>query len=330
MMKALKILLIIILFASAIWTVICYFAPYEVDETVIAIKKGSNAHKIANILEAENVIRNRLLFNLYIRLHHVDQKLSYGKYLFRGSMTISDVVEVLTSAKVILKPLTIPEGLTLQQTSQLLAAKGLGDYDTYMELCTDSLFASSILGMSVNTLEGFLYPETYHLPEEASEEYILKILVREFKKGTEKLDFGNDKLDLYSTIVLASIVEKEAHHRDEYPRIAGVYLNRLADKHRLQADPTVAYVLARRGIKRRKIYYKDLRIDSPYNTYKYTGLPPGPICSPGFSAIESVVSPENTDYYFFFAGNNGRHEFSKTYHEHLRKQSELKKLNASR
>lgn len=329
MMKILKVLLVIVLSISAVWTIICYYAPYQVEETIVEIKKGSSAHQIANLLEAKNIIRNRLLFNLFIRLNNVDQKLSYGRYLFRDSMTLSDVVDVLTSAKVILKPLTIPEGLNIRQTSQLLTAKGFGDYNTYVELCKDSVFASSLVGFSVRSLEGFLYPETYHLPEEASEKFILKILVREFKREMAKLDFSNEKLDLYSTITLASIVEKEAHHRDEYPRIAGVYLNRLNDKHKLQADPTVEYVLAKRGIKRRKIYYKDLRIDSPYNTYKYTGLPPGPICSPGFSAIEAVVLPEDTDYYFFFAGNNGRHEFSKTYHEHLRKQNELKKLNAS-
>jgi len=328
-MKILTIALSLFILLTIAWIVSCYFVPHQVEETVIEIKQGSGAQQISNLLESKGIIRSRLLFNAYIRLNKVDKKLSYGRYLFHGEMTLSDVVKVLTSANVLLKSLTIPEGLTLLQTAKLLSARGFGDYDTFLALSRDSIFASSLVNMPVKSLEGFLFPETYKLPEDASEEYLIKILVREFKRQTADLDFSGSAEGLFPNIILASIVEREAHHRDEYPVIAGVYLNRLHDNHKLQADPTVAYILAKRGIKRRKIYYKDLRIDNPYNTYKYTGLPPGPICSPGIDAINSVLTPHDTDYYFFFAGNNGRHEFSRTYSEHLRKQSEIKKLNAS-
>ncbi|MCF7919851.1 MAG: endolytic transglycosylase MltG [Candidatus Cloacimonetes bacterium] len=329
-MKKLTIFFTGILIFTIFWLGIIYFAPHDIEETLVDIKEGSSAHQISNLLEANDVITSRLLFNLYIRLNGVDDKLSYGRYIFKGKMTLSQVVNILATGKVELKTLTIPEGLTLMQTSQLLADQGYGDYGEFLALCRDSVFASTLVKMPVRSLEGFLFPETYRLPEEASEEYVLKILVREFKRQTKDLNFQGNTLGIYANLILASIVEKEAHYREEYPIIAGVYLNRINDNHKLEADPTVAYLMARKGINRKKIYYKDLLIDSPYNTYKYTGLPPGPICSPGINAIVSVLKPQDSDYYFFFAADSGRHEFSRTYSEHLRKQNEIKKLNASR
>ncbi len=328
-MKFFGIFIIVILLISLASFIYFYYWEYEVDETIINIPEGTTAYQIANRLQDNNIIPSRLLFNLYVRLHHIDKNLSYGRYLFRGRLNLRKVSEILTSAKIMLRPVTIPEGLSMRKTCRLLANANYGSYGKFMSICQDSVFASELVGFPVRSLEGFLFPDTYRISDEASEEYIIKILVNEYFHKISDLDFSQAPLDQYSTLILASIVEREAHYNNEKSLIAGVYLNRLEDNQRLQADPTVAYILDERGKKRRKIYYKDLLIDSPYNTYKYTGLPPGPICSPGLAAIRGVVQPQRSEYFFFFASSGGRHEFSRTYREHLRKQNELKKLNAS-
>ena len=329
MMKSFGIFIIIILLVTLLVFSFNYFWDYEVDETIINIQEGSSAYQIANILHAKSIIRSRLLFNIYVRLNKIDKHLSYGRYLFKGKLNLHKVSKILTSAKIVLRPVTIPEGLTLRKTCRKLANTNFGSYREFMKICQDSAFASKLVGFPVRSLEGFLFPETYHFAHETSEKYIIKAMVHEYFNQIAKLDFNQAPLDKYASLILASIVEREAHYFNEMPLIAGVYLNRLEDNHKLQADPTIAYILDEQGKRRKNIYYKDLRIDSPFNTYKYTGLPPAPICSPGIAAIKSVINPQKTDYYFFFASSGGRHEFSRTYREHLRKQNEIKKPNAS-
>lgn len=329
-MKHLSVILILTLIISFLWPISNYYIPYSIEETVIDIKYGSSAQQISNLLEARDIIKSRLLFNIFVRLSGTDHQLSYGRYIFKGKMSLADVVHELTSADVIPKLITIPEGLNLHQIAKLLAVHGFGNYDRFLQLSRDSLYASELVGMPVNSLEGFLFPETYFLPEEVTEDYILKLMVEEFKIRTSGIDFYRSKLGFYSTLILASIVEKEVRVKEEYPLVAGVYLNRLNDNHRLEADPTVAYLLINNEIIRPNITYEDLKIDSPYNTYKNTGLPPGPICNPGIAAIKAVLEPEITEYYFFFASYDGRHEFSRSYNEHLLKQNEIKRSNASR
>ena len=162
-------------------------------------------------------------------------------------------------------------------------------------------------------MEGFLYPDTYYFPKGATEKFIIKTMVDNFYKKTSDLNISPDfKLDFYQTLIIASIVERESGLQEEKPLIAGVYVNRFLKGYKLQADPTVAYVLEQKGKSRKKIFYKDLLVDSPYNTYLYKGLPPTPIANPSLDTIKAVLNYEPTDYMFFFA-NNGRHIFSKTY-----------------
>jgi len=229
---------------------------------------------------------------------------------------------------VLLNKITIPEGLTAWKTCKLLARKEFGTYQGFLSLCNDSLFAKKLTGFNIPNLEGFLYPETYHFPEKVTEKFILSHIVKEFFNQTAELDFRpNKKLDFYETIILASIVEREAKIEDEKPTIASVYVNRIKYNYKLQADPTVAYVLELQGKHRKKLYYRDLKIDSPYNTYKHLGLPPTPICSPSKSSIAAVLDPADTDFFFFFADGSGRHEFTQTYQQHIFRQNQLKVKN---
>jgi UPF0755 protein len=303
-------------------------SPKDIKETVIEIKKGESAYSIADKLYNKNLIHSRRAFYWYVKLSGAQGELSYGKYLFKGKLNMLDIIRLIQSGKVLLRKITIPEGLPAWKTCKLLAQKGFGDYQTFLTLYKDSLFAKKMTGFNIPNLEGFLYPETYFFPDEASEEFILSHLVQEFFDQTSELDFQpNRLLNFYETIILASIVEREAKLDKEKPIIASVYINRLENNYKLQADPTVAYVLELQGKNRKKIYYKDLLVDSPYNTYKYTGLPPTPICSPSRSSIEAVLKPADTDYFFFFADGTGGHIFTTTYKQHIFKQNQLKAQN---
>ncbi len=324
---------IIILFVILVVLVVLYVTtlvalPKKVNEVLIDISKGESAKVIAEKLNEKGIIRSEEIFYLYVKLLKIDKTLSFGKYHFSGKLSIPEVVKILDLGKVVLRKVTIQEGLTIKKTAKILSQYGFVDHDKFVTLCNDSLFAKKLTGFPIQSLEGFLYPETYHFPYEVSEQYIIKTLVQEFFSQTQNFDFDpNRDLDFYEIIVLASIVEREARLSEEQPIIASVYLNRIKYNYKLQADPTVAYALELNGKIRKKIYYRDLKIDSPYNTYKHYGLPPTPICSPAISSIQAVLDPAETDYFFFFANRNGsgKHEFNQTYQQHLDQQNIINK-----
>ena len=320
-------IIILIILAAAYFAYLLY-APKDINETIISIEKGETAKAIASRLYNKNLIRSKEAFYLYIRTTGSQGQLSFGKYLLKGSINMLDVISLIKSGKVLLRRVTIPEGLTAWKTCRLLARKDFGEYGKFLSLCKDSTFAKKNTGFNIPNLEGFLYPETYYFPDDVSEKFIISHIVKEFFNQTADLNFvPNEKLDFYETIILASIVEREAKVNNEKPTIASVYVNRLKYNYKLQADPTIAYFLELQGKTRKKIYYKDLKIKSPYNTYINYGLPPTPICSPSVSSIAAVLNPAETDYFFFFANGTGRHEFTKTYKQHLNKQNLLKASN---
>ena len=320
------IAVIIVIVILVLYVTSLVILPKKVNEVLIDISKGESALAIAEKLYERNVIRSIRIFYLYVKFTDMDKTLSFGKYHFSGELSLPEVVEILGLGKVVLRKVTIQEGLTIIKTARVLSQYGFAEYDKFVNLCNDSLFARKLTGFSVSSLEGFLYPETYHFPYEVSEQYIIKTLVQEFFSQTQDFDFvPNRDLDFYETLILASIVEREARFKDEQTTIASVYLNRIKYNYKLQADPTVAYALELQGKIRKKIYYRDLKVDSPYNTYKNFGLPPSPICSPSISAIQAVLEPAETDFFFFFANGSGRHEFNQTYQQHLDQQNVINK-----
>lgn len=322
---------VLILFAVLLCTIIFigsirFFSPHQVEEQFFRVNKGESALLISQRLAQHKLISSQKLFYYFVRLANYDQYLSYGLYQFNGELSIYDVILIIKSGQVELRKLTIPEGLSVKNTIEILVSQNFGDRQRFEQLCSDPKFIKSLCGFDLNSIEGFLYPETYFFPEEASEEYIIKTMVQQHFNQTVDLDFGNDfKLNYYDVLKMAAIVEKEARVSSEKKTIASVYLNRLEINMKLQADPTVAYLMDQKGKKREKIYYKDLKIDSPYNTYIYSGLTPTPICSPSKSAISAVLNPAETDYFYFFASGGGAHTFSQTYSQHLSKQRVNKK-----
>jgi len=300
------------------------------------VHQGQTASAIADSLYHAGLIHHPLPFRLWIRLTGTDRELSRGIYRFEGLVTLPALASHLRNGVRYAEQarLTIPEGLTLPQTIDLLVKNGVGDSLHFAALLADTAFIASLLPDSlfgeplgkVTSLEGFLCPNTYYFPlgEENPEAEALLRLTSQFASMTADLSKTKDNtFSPYEVMKLASIVEREAKASEEMAVIAGVYVNRLRRGMLLQACPTVLYALALRGERRDHLFLNDLDIDSPYNTYKNLGLPPTPICSPSKSSIEAVLKPEQTDYYFFLADGQGRHRFSRTYEEHIRQKRDV-------
>lgn len=324
MKKLFTAFITIVILLTILYFISLFTTKSFVPEVLVEIKPNSSARSIAMILKKNDIIKYPKIFYYYVKITAHDKNLKSGEYLFNGELNLLEVIHIIEKGKVHLRKITFPEGWTYKKMCRKLSKTGFGDYNKFMSLCEDSIFIKKVTTFSKPLIEGFLYPNTYLFPKGASEEFILKKMVRTFYEQTANIDFNPDfPIDFYDTLILASIVEKEAKVSSEKPLIAGVYMKRLKNKYKLQADPTVAYVLERKGKTRKKIYYKDLEIKSPYNTYQNMGLPPTPISNPSVGTIKAVLNYQSNDYLFFFA-NAGKHIFSKNYKTHILKQNQIK------
>ncbi|MBP7563913.1 MAG: endolytic transglycosylase MltG [Candidatus Cloacimonetes bacterium] len=300
-------------------------SPLNINQKIIDINEGQSARSIAKVLYKEGVIRSESAFYILVRLTNNDKKLKQGAYLFNGKMNMLSAMQKIISGEILVQRVTIPEGLSLYKTIRILSDKGIGNYDRFLELAEDNQFIKSVSGFEIETLEGFLYPDTYAFNKNNSEEIILEKMVQNLFNRLRKNQINfDDKKEFYRILKLASIVEKEAVFPEEKPLIASVYQNRLNNNMLLQADPTSTYHLEADGVHKSKLYYKDVRKNTLHNTYTNPGLPPTPICSPSISAIQASIRPANTNYLFFFATPEKRHIFTTSYAEHLKKQKQMK------
>ena len=283
---------------------------------LVSVLPGMGLKTIATTLEQAHVIRHRWMFILYVSVLHRGSYLQAGEYALRATMSPVQIVHILRSGRVVHHALTIPEGFTVRDIATLVAVKGLGERQVLLDLAFDRAFITS-LGLAAASLEGYLFPDTYHVPRGIREGDLLRLMVRTLQENyTPEIAAQAQRLGLsqHEVLTLASLIEKEAHFEAERPLIAAVYHNRLQRGMRLQCDPTVIYALGEQfdGNLRKA----DLDIDSPYNTYRYPGLPPGPIANPGRQAIDTAVAPAPVDYLYFVATGNGKHQFSRTLPEH--------------
>ena len=294
-------------------------AAHEGDVHLVSLAPGTSLRRIASQLQEAGLIRHQWMFLLYVTWLRPGPHLQAGEYDLRATMSLAQIVTILRSGKVRHYALTIPEGATTRDIAALVGLHGLGDPQVILALVQDAAFIAS-LGLDVPSLEGYLFPETYSLPRHLSERALLTLMVRTLQANySEEIAARASALRLnqHEVLTLASLIEKEAQRDEERQLIAAVYHNRLRHGMRLQCDPTVIYALGERfdGNLRKT----DLSIDSPYNTYRYAGLPPGPIANAGRHAIEAAVSPAAVDYLYFVAtGEQGQHKFSTTLQEHNR------------
>ena len=272
---------------------------------------------IQQILAEKGLIRpDRRFFHL-ARLLRSSQRLKAGEYLLSPGQTPYEMLQILEAGAVVPRAVTIPEGVNIYQVADILAAGGWGTQEEILQLLRDKDILGRF-GVEGESLEGYLFPDTYHLVHGQSPEGIIKMMVergRQVREGLGNLTENRFGLSAREVIILASIVEKETGVPEERPLIARVFLNRLALGMRLQTDPTVIYGIA--GFDG-NLTRKDLQTVTPYNTYMVGGLPPGPIANPGREAILAVLQPSKDSYLYFVSKNDGTHHFSKTLAEHNR------------
>ena len=278
---------------------------------------GSSSQTIAKRLVEQNLIRSEYAFRLIVKHRGTGKRLHAGTYTLQRNMKLWHIVDEFEKGQVNLVSWTVPEGLTVSNIAGLWETTGYGTAEAFRE-ATESERLLAQFGLQNTSVEGYLFPNTYKFAKGTTADQAVEMMLKEFKqRWTETFDEAARNLGLtqHEVVTLASVIEKEAQVKSERPRIASVFHNRLKEKWRLQADPTVLYAL---GNPKRLLTKTDLRVDSLYNTYRHRGLPPGPIASPGIDSIKAALRPEKTDYFYFVAIGEGKHHFSKTLSEHNR------------
>ncbi|HUU29940.1 MAG TPA: endolytic transglycosylase MltG [archaeon] len=291
-------------------------APGRQDTAELNIPAGATLHEIAGLLVEQRVVKSRQSFELLCKLLGLDKSLRAGHYVIPPGTTPWKAISLLTTGQGELVRVTIPEGLTSKQIIQRISsALGGLDPERLSRLAgSDSLVRS--LSINSPSMMGYLFPDTYFLPNTMDEIGILTLMAERFNQVYEELvrnDPPENNLSRHETVILASIIEKEAVADRERPLISSVFLNRLALDRPLESCATVLFVLDKH---KSRLLYRDLEIDSPYNTYLHRGLPPGPICNPGRASLYAALYPADTNYLYFVARGDGTHVFSRSLDDH--------------
>lgn len=318
------LLLLMVPAGLAAWSWLKLQRPYKGyagTAKTVSIAPGTGVARILQNLERQGVLADAKLARAYL-IFQGEPKIQAGEYRFSGELTTAAVLSKLVKGQIVNRTVTIIEGLTLEETAEQLAREGYGRREVFLDLMRSPRLIAS-LDPDAPDLEGYLFPETYSFAVGAGEREIVETLVKTFRQRFERdvrprLATGSPGRSIRQVVTLASIVEKEAKAPAERPLIAAVYRNRLDRKIGLAADPTVIYALKRVGRWNGNIHREDLRMDSPYNTYRYAGLPPGPICSPGLASIAAAAAPAAVPYLYFVSRNDGTHVFAQTLAEHNR------------
>ncbi len=294
---------------------------------LVTIKPGMTTADIADLLHKKHLVKTPEAFRMEARLRGLAGKLEAGRYEIVGGMSNREIVDILSKGQTYNVKFTVPEGFNVVKIGRRLEAEGLGEARKFEEAARNYTPYPYMETDNPNVIfkaEGFIYPTTYKLDPDMSEKEILSLMVRTFNSEMNRENIPalakEKKINLRDLVSIASMVELEAVHPEEQPRIAGVFLKRLHIFMPIQSDTTIQYLL---GAQKEEVTIADTKISSPYNTYQNTGLPPGPIGSPGMSAIKAVLYPEVTDYLYFVAEKDGHHRFTKTYQEHLRAIEEI-------
>lgn len=288
------------------------------EDATFTVSRGEPFASVVDTLEARGILRSRIMFMITVRLFGGAERVQVGKYSVQSGISNAELFLMLRSGKGnLLIQVTVPEGSRIRSQARLFA-RTLGiDSAKYASLAFDAGFASS-LGVNQPSLEGYLLPDTYGFFWEQEEREILRRQVEHLQRlfndtlRARAAEFG---WDMHKVLTFASIVEGEVVLNEERPIVAGVYHNRLRKRMKLEADPTIQYMIPDGP---RRILYADLKADNPYNTYRFAGLPPGPVNNPGRASILASLYPFENDFIFFVANGRGGHWFSRTYADHLR------------
>ena len=325
-MKRVLLILVVVLIAGAAAGAWLYtgvdrpYKGYEAAEQFVEIPQGSGSAVIAKRLGEAGVIQNATAFRLALWVSGSGRRLQAGEYRFDRPLSPRQVVDKLARGEVFVHPITFREGLTIRQMAALYESKGFGEASAFVAAASHGELVRDI-DPAAKDLEGYLFPDTYTLPRRATAEQLVTRMVAGFRKAltADVVDAAAARgVTVRQLVTLASIVEKETGGKDERALVAAVYSNRLKIGMGLQCDPTVIYALERAGRYDGNLTREDLQFDSPYNTYRYAGLPPGPIASPGRASLEAAASPAAAPYLYFVSKNDGSHAFAQTLDEHNR------------
>ena len=317
------LILLLLLVGSAGAVVVAWFRPYKnypEGEKFVLIARGTRSPDIAQQLEREGIVSHRALFLAYLKTIRRSSLLQAGEYRFDKALTIPQVADRMIRGLVYYHEVTIPEGFSLFDIAELLEQKGFATRKDFLAAASRvDLIAD--LAPTVNNLEGFLFPDTYRLTRGATADEIVHSMVERFRQiygGNLGSEVKQSSLSLKEAVTLASLIEKETGVDEERELVSAVFHNRQKKQIPLQCDPTVIYAAKLKGHFKGEIYQSDLGLNSPYNTYRFPGLPPGPIANPGLKSLAAALKPAKVDYLYFVSNNSGGHVFSTTLDQHNR------------
>jgi UPF0755 protein len=319
----LVLFLLLVLVGLFGWTALEWRIPcrnYSEEEKFIDFPKGTSSNRIAHILQQEGVIRHWIWFAAYVKLVGRNHSLQAGEYQFREPLSIPQVADKLFHGRVFFLDVTIPEGFSLFEIGDLLAQRKLISPREFWSGCRHVEWIQD-LAPQARSLEGFLFPDTYRFTRKTTPEQILQTMVERFRQVLRQplqSALNHSPYSLIQLVTLASLIEKETGVGNERNLVSAVLRNRLRIGMPLQCDPTLIYAAKLNGTFQGEINHLDLSVPSSYNTYRRTGLPPGPIANPGLDSLLAALNPASVDYLYFVSNNQGGHVFSKTLEEHNR------------
>jgi UPF0755 protein len=310
------IVLLIGLIAAGWFTWAAMLPVGPAQTTFVLLRPGWTTRHIARELQHDGIIRSA---DAFLLLHYAQGlgSLKAGEYKFEAPANALEVRRRLLHGDVYVRTVQIPEGYNIYDIAAVVEQAGLGSAADFLTAAQGDLFLIKDLDPNAKSLEGYLFPDTYHFTRIDTAHEIVAAMVHRFRQEAQKIGLLRAG-DVHRIVTVASIVEKETAVPGERPEVASVYYNRLGRNMLLGADPSVVYAALVAGRYRGTIYLSDLQFDSPYNTYKYAGLPPGPIANPGAASLEAAMNPAQTEYLYFVSDNNGHHRFSQTAAEHER------------
>ena len=321
MRKTLTFLLLVLIAADA-WLAWALFLPVlPPGQKFVLLRPGYSTRRIATELKNAGVIRNASTFVLWHYFHR-GRSLKAGEYLFDKSANVAEVHRRLARGDIYVHTLVVPEGFTIFDIAQAVQDAGLGPSDEFLSLAKSGVHLIRDLDPQARSLEGYLFPDTYQFTRTQSLQDVLAAMVKRFRQEASTIGLHED---VHRIVTMASIVEKETAVPEERPMVASVYYNRLAKRIALDADPSVIYAELLDGTYQGALHHADMHINSPYNTYRYAGLPPGPIANPGRSSLQAAMNPANSDYYYFVSNGNGHHRFARSLEEHNRNVAALRR-----
>ena len=296
------------------------YRGYQGGEVFVDIPLGTSTRDIGRLLVADGVLRDERTFRIALWRSGRDRLLQAGEYRFGVALSGMAVVDVLARGQVHLRPITFPEGLTRREMADRFGRSGFGTAEAFLAASERATLVEA-LDPDATDLEGYLFPETYSLPRDATADDLVEAMVAQFERTFDdglRARAAARKLSIREVVTLASLIQKETGLDAERPVVSAVYNNRLGRRMPLQCDPTVIYALQLAGLYDGNLTRENLRFDSPYNTYVYPGLPPGPIAAPGAADLRAALQPAEVGHLYFVSRNDGSHVFADTLREHNR------------